>query len=198
MAGTYVLERSFEAAMQLELRADGTYLYALSVGALDERSQGSWSVTPGGTITFATTPRPEAPEFERLADGTVQDSPYLIVIWPNGVPVQGINVALQCANGATAYGYTLDTGWPYEGPEEDMGGDDLCDDPQSLRLIEPVHDVYSPAYDVAGAGGGLRFVLHPNDMGVRDMTDWQASVTGNRIRLLHESEGAAVLVRLPR
>lgn len=199
VAGTYVLERSFEAALQLELRADGTYSFALAVGALDETSQGTWSITPEGIITFTTIPRPVAPEFERLADDPAQASPYLMVRWPNGNPVQGVSVILQCANGETAYGYTLDTGWPNPDPEEDeLGGDDKCDDPRTLRLIESIHDVYSPEYDVAGAAGGLRFVLNPNDMGVRDMTGWQAGVTGNRIRLLHESEGAGALVRLPR
>ncbi|MCL6250194.1 hypothetical protein M3P36_03910 [Altererythrobacter sp. KTW20L] len=194
VVGLYHLRDSFEVAMLLELRADGTYSYELAVGAKDERSIGTWSLD-GNRITLVTTPKPVAPLFEQVGSDPSPDAPFLLVTWPNGNALQGVDVILHCAGGEVAYGYTLDTGWPYPENEDGIGGDGLCADPQTLRLVEGINDIASPEYDVAGVAGGLRFVLHPNDLGLRDMTGWQATITGDTLLLAYEGSQMVEMVR---
>ncbi|MFC3100205.1 hypothetical protein [Altererythrobacter lauratis] len=193
-AGRYYLRGGFEIAMQLELRDDGSYGFELAVGAKDERSSGTWTQA-GNRIIFATDPLPVAPVFAQMERDAAADAPYLLVTWPDGEVLQGVTVRLTCAGGEVAWGYTHDTGWPYPENEDGLGGDGLCAEPQSLRLIEGIHDIHSPDYDVAGVAGGLRFVLHPNDLGLRDMTGWQAILDGDRLWLEYDGSDRVELVR---
>jgi len=194
VVGLYHLRDSFEMAMLFELRADGTYGYQLAVGAKDERSTGTWTLD-GDRITLTTTPRPVAPAFEQVASDPAADAPYLMVTRPNGSALQGVDVILHCAGGEVAYGYTLDTGWPYPENDDGIGGDGKCADPQTLRLVEGINEIASPVYDVAGVAGGLRFVLHPDDLGLRDMTGWQATVSGDTLWLDYAGSQRVEMVR---
>jgi hypothetical protein len=50
LAGVYALEGQREAASQIVLRGNGTFEYALTYGALDEYSTGSWRMSNGNVL----------------------------------------------------------------------------------------------------------------------------------------------------
>lgn len=184
VAGVYVLPDAFEMALGLQLLEDGTFRYALSVGALDQRSQGNWALT-GNRITLTTLPTPVAPEFRRLEDDPSADAPFVMVTWSNGNELAGIDVLLSCANGATLSGYTQYDGWTPDQTE--------CDQPLAIQLEEDIHRISSPPFDISGAVGGLRFELVPNDFGVLDMTGTQGAISGDMLTL--ELMGQQTLLR---
>lgn len=189
VAGLYVLPDAFETYLVIELRPDGTYGYELSVGALDERSLGTWSIS-GNRITFQTEPRPVPPEFERQADDSAPDAPFVSVTWPKGRTIDGIDVIITCKNGETLSGYTIGGMWS---PEQS----NPCDTPQSLRLVEDIHRVELPEYSISNDTRGLRFILRPNDMGVVDFTGKTAVATGDTLTI-ELMETATQLRKVPR
>lgn len=174
-AGEYRDEDSFEMFHGLLLREDGTFLYALSVGALDQQSAGTWT-QQGGTVTLTTAPTPVPPEFREVAPDEGEDAPLVQVSWPHGGGVALVDVTLGCADGSVVAGYTQLDGWS---PPDD----EPCADPQWLELTVPMHDIRSPRYDLAGRVQGLRFVLEPNDFGIVDLTGTTGTVKGDRLVL---------------
>ena len=165
-----------DVAAELILQADGTFSYALSAGALDETSQGSWT-RDGGTVTFTTEPKPVAPQFE-AAEGTQdKNAAYLLVTWPNGDGIAGIDFRIGCSDGNVVEGYTQYYGWSFS--------DEPCDQPQWIELSEPIHRVQSPRYAIAPGLQSLRYVLLPNDMGLVDLTGATASIDGEKLLLRH-------------
>ena len=189
VAGLYVLPDAFETYLVVELRPDGTYGYELSVGALDERSLGTWAIN-GDRISFQTEPRPVPPEFERQADDSAADAPFVSITWPKGRTIDGIDVVITCENGETLSGYTIGGMWS---PEQS----NPCDTPQSLRLVEDIHRVESPEYPISNDTRGLRFILRPNDMGVVDFTGKTAVATGDTLTI-ELMETATQLRKVPR
>lgn len=171
-AGEYRDTSSFEMFHGLLLRPDGTYDYALSVGALDRRSAGSWR-REGDTIVFTTTPRPVPPEIVEGPGNTAPDAPFLQVTWPNGKGIAGVTFRLGCGDGSTLDDYTQAEGW------SPPAGD--CSDPQWIELDESIQDIRSPRFDISGRKGGLRFVIVPNDFGVTDLTGATARIEGGRL-----------------
>lgn len=178
-AGEWRDEDSFEKFHGLLLQEDGTFLYALSVGALDQRSQGSW-VQQASTVTLTTAPVPVPPEFRPEQADPDPDAPLVQVDWAHGGGVALIDVTVGCGDGTIAAGYTQLDGWsPPDGE---------CPDPQWLELVEPVNDIRSPRYALAGQAGersgGLHIVLEPNDFGVVDLTGTTGILAGDRLELL--------------
>ncbi|MWV26536.1 hypothetical protein [Aurantiacibacter rhizosphaerae] len=159
--GEYRDRSSFEMFHGLRLNADGSYEWALSVGALDRRSVGTWQIGDG-EVVLTTSPKPVAPLFEQVDSNAEQGAPFLFVSWPNGEGIQGIDFTLQCADGKRISHYTQSDGWNLVPGE--------CEVPVSILLEEPIHDIGPAYFDLDGHKPGLRFVLTPNDFGVEDLT----------------------------
>ncbi|MGJ8606212.1 MAG: hypothetical protein ACSHXH_19035 [Marivita sp.] len=158
---------SFETAMGMIVREDGTFEWGLSVGGLDMRAAGTWT-QQGEFILFTSDPVPVAPEFGWLGNESVPDRPLVKVVQStNGEPFQYADALLTCANGARFNQPIPSEGWsPPEGE---------CDTPESLQLIQSNYDVRSPVYDLAGTfavqpGETIRFEFRRNDLGVADFT----------------------------
>lgn len=184
-AGFYRGDAGHEVAVELLLAEDGTYYYALSVGALDEESRGRWE-EHDGTITLITDPKPVPPRFALLTDTTqpvrtVQEpAPYILVTLPNGRGLPGIDFTVGCADGTTISDYTQVDGW---GTVDEGPG---CDNPQWVELHEAIHDIHSERLPIAAGTKFLRFQLIPNDVGRIDLTGAIASIEGDRLLLLQE------------
>ncbi len=163
--GEYRDRSSFEMFHGLRLHEDGTYEWAISVGAMDRRSSGTWAVEDYG-IVLTTTPTPVAPEFRQEEPDTAEDAPFLQISWPNGNGIAGINFVLMCEDGKQISHYTQEDGWDLVPGE--------CDVPVSLSLTESIHEI-GPAYfnleeQPDRLPDRLRFTLVPGDFGVEDMT----------------------------
>ena len=77
---------SFETAMGTEVRADGTWGWGLSVGALDMRAEGVWR-QEGDFIYLTSDPKPVAAEFSFSGLETSENDPWIRVVWAgNGKP----------------------------------------------------------------------------------------------------------------
>ena len=167
--GKYRSVDSFEMAAGVWLREDGTYAYFLTVGALDEMSEGTWR-SDGTTVHFTTLPKPVPPEFQMAPRNVEAGAPFLAVTSPKGRGIWGIHFNLQCGDGTTLTGYTQQDGWS---PEE------KCSNPQSIELWEPIHDLPPVRFDLKGQEGGLHFILFPNSLGIVDFTDKEATLEGD-------------------
>lgn len=172
ISGEYRATDSFEVYRGLLLRPDGTFAYALSVGALDQRSQGTWT-QQGNSFELVTTPKPVSPEFKQIESDKKAGAPFLAVVWPNGRGIAGIDVALGCEGQEPLYDYTQEDGW--------SPPDGACARPLWIELAEPIHEIRSARFKIETAASGLRFVLKPNSFGVVDLTGARGVVTGDRL-----------------
>ncbi|WP_108789827.1 hypothetical protein [Erythrobacter sp. Alg231-14] len=158
---------SFETAMGMIIREDGTFAWGVSVGALDMRAEGTWH-QDGAIITLVSDPVPVAPEFGWSGFEKTPDGPLIKVVWAtNGNPFQHASVKLTCRNGGGFFGHVPAEGWSPPAGE--------CDEPVDVQLTQSIYDVTSQIYDIAGPfnpgnGGTVLFEFNPNDMGVADFT----------------------------
>lgn len=159
--GEYRDRASFEMFHGLLLREDGTFEWAISVGAMDRRSSGTWEQHDGYAL-LTTSPVPTAPEFVRQENDPAQDAPFLLVSWANGNGIPGIEFTLSCEDGKQISHYTQYDGWRLVPGE--------CDAPVSITLTESVHDIGPAYFQLEGQTEALRFTLVPNDFGVEDLT----------------------------
>lgn len=181
--GQYRLAEGPDAAGGLLLREDGTYSYFLIVGALDEESGGTWA-RQGDAIVLTTEPKPVLPIFQRTVpgspEGEAEEVAFLLVTWPDGRGIAGVDFVIGCADGAVMEGYTQSYGWT---PSADK-----CAEPQWIELSDPFHQVRSPRFQIGPGEPPLRFTLVPNDMGTVDLTG--ATVTfADEAVILHRAEG---------
>jgi hypothetical protein len=153
---------SFETAMGMVIRADGTFQWGLSVGSLDMRAQGTW-IEEGDTIIFASDPKPVPPEFVWSGVEREEGGPLLHVVWAsNGEPFRYASVRGACANGAAVFGY-LDEGHWSPGEE--------CDQLVRLEFRMQSYDLRSKVFELSGErevekDETIRFEFHRNDLGV--------------------------------
>ncbi|MBB6424512.1 hypothetical protein [Sphingopyxis sp. JAI128] len=186
--GEYALAEGPDVGGGLLIRTDGRFQYVLAAGALDERAEGRWQAR-GEMICLTTDPRPVPPAMRKgmplAIDGAV---PTLLVTWPNGRGVAGVDFVIGFDSGETAEGYTQDDGWTM--PE----GDKRI--PRWAELREPIYGITAPRYELTEADGGkLRVIIEPNDIGVVDFSDACAERTDHGLTL-HRAEGAMRFVRL--
>ena len=113
-AGRYRVAEGPDTAGMLDLRADGSFRYFLSEGALDEQAEGTWTET-GGDIRLTTAPKPVPPSWARGPDS---GSATLRVILADGRELAGIDFRLGLADGASVAGYTQAEGWSFAEPGE--------------------------------------------------------------------------------
>jgi hypothetical protein len=185
-AGRYRVAEGPDTAGMLDLRADGTFRYFLSEGALDEQAEGTWSET-GGDIRLTTAPKPVAPSWARGPDGG-EGSATIHVILADGRELAGIDFRLGLADGASMAGYTQAEGWSFA-----PGGERRI---AWVELYEPIHGIASQRFAIdPPAAGGLVFVLTPNDIGMVDFNaaplhrrsdDFVLDRRGRELRLVRE------------
>ncbi len=186
--GEYSLAEGPDVGGGLLIRNDGRFQYMLAAGALDERAEGRWE-TRGDTVCLTTDPKPVPPAMEKgpliEVEGAV---PTLLVTWPNGRGIAGVDFVIGFDSGDTAEDYTQDYGWTM--PEDDKRI------PRWVEVREPIYGITAPRYDLAEADGGkLRVIIRPNDIGVVDFDGACAEKT-ERGLTLHRAEGRMRFVRL--
>ncbi len=159
---------SFETAMGMIIRDNGTFAWGVSVGGLDLRAAGTWE-TQGSFILFTSDPVPVPPEFGWSGyESSPEGGPLVKVIRAsNGEPFIYASARLTCANGAEIYGNIDAEGWSPPPGE--------CDTPVSLQLQQSNYNVMSEVYDLADTfviepGQTIRFEFRANDLGVADFT----------------------------
>lgn len=179
VAGLYELSGVREAAGGLELRADGSFRYALTYGALDEQAEGRWR-QEGARILLTTVPTPRPPAFTRAAAEPGDPASFeLLIENPAGQPIDNIEVLVMLADG-TEHRAQSQRDW-LQAPL------DAAHRPVSVRFRIPVFDVESPVLPLEiDRFHRYRFRLDPGDLGVRNFRDWPLEVKGD----LLQPEGA--------
>ena len=186
--GEYSLSEGPDVGGGLLIRSDGRFQYMLAAGALDERAEGRWDACDE-RICLTTDPRPVLPVMEKgpliEVDGAV---PTLLVTWPNGEAIPGVDFTIGFDSGDAAENYTQYDGWTM--PEGDARI------PRWIELREPIYGITAPRYELTDADGGkLRVVIVPNDIGVVDFNGACAERT-ERGLTLHRAGGDMRFVRL--
>jgi len=187
-AGRYRLADGPDVASELVIRPDGHFEYALIAGALDEHAEGHWERS-GADIQLFTDPRPVPPVFFADASSvTEQVKLTLLVAWPNGRGIAGIDFRIGFASGDPVTGYTQDYGWSMPLDEPRI--------PLWIELAEPIHGVTSPRFPIDLAkGNALHFTLTPNDIEVFDFRGTQVEVQPGAL-MMHREGGVLRYVRV--
>lgn len=155
-AGNYAVRR-MEMGGGLALRADGSFRYELSYGALDEGAQGRW--TCDKTAVFLTSNPVDAPRFSMLsADPGPQGELRVDLDLPRGMSPRYFSALIRKADGST------------DRRDFDEDGVVVAFTARERPLaIVPLLPVYELAGDpiVLPQGNGLKVRLQflPNDLG---------------------------------
>lgn len=186
--GEYSLAEGPDVGGRLLIRKDGRFQYMLAAGALDERAEGRWEAR-GNQICLTTEPKPVPPVMKKgpliEVDGAV---PTLLVTWPNGKGIPGVDFTIGFDSGDPAEDYTQVYGWTM--PEDDERV------PRWVEVREPIYDIFAPRYELTEADGGkLRVVIVPNDVGVVDFDNACVEKTERGV-VLHRAEGDMRFARL--
>lgn len=192
MPGRYRLAEGPDVAGELLLTADGRFRYALAAGALDERAEGSWRQVEGRACLF-TEPTPKPPEFAKaplvaMTDpDDVRTVPTLLVTWPDGTGVAGIDFRIGFDRGEPIESYVQEYGWTL--PEDERRR------PLWAEFSESMFGIAPRRFDLAeNDGGKLHVTLIPNDIGVVDFAGACLEPVGERV-ILHRREGTMRFVR---
>ncbi|WP_428629868.1 hypothetical protein [Sphingopyxis sp.] len=186
--GEYSLAEGPDVGGGLLIRNDGRFQYMLAAGALDERAEGLWKAR-GDMVCLTTDPKPVPPAMEKgpliEVEGRV---PTLLVTWPNGRGIPGVDFTIGFDGGDRLEGYTQVYGWTM--PEEDKRT------PRWIEVRESIYDITAPRFELTEANGGkLRVIIVPNDIGVVNFEGACAERT-QRGLTLHRAEGEMRFVRL--
>ncbi|MCF8707487.1 hypothetical protein [Rhizorhapis sp. SPR117] len=181
LIGRYRLAEGPDVAGELVLTPDGRFRYALAAGALDERAQGRWQMVEGKTCLF-TEPKPVASVFSKAppiaADGA---APTLLVTWPDGRGIAGVDFRLGFDTGEPLEGYTQEYGWSM--PESDSRL------PRWAELSVPMCQLTSGRIALDDHDHGvLHVILTPNDLGVVNFEAACLEVKADMV-ILHRKEG---------
>lgn len=153
---------SFETAMGMVIRADGTFEWGLSVGALDASAEGTW-FEEDDTVVFVSDPKPLPPEFTWAGIEQGESGPFLRVVWAGtDKPFRSASVSGLCANGQRAFGYLGEGHW---------SPGDKCGRVEKLEFRMQSYDVRPEVFDMSTEGrvtpgATIRFEFHRNDLGV--------------------------------
>jgi len=196
LTGRYRLVDGPDVASQLELTPDGRFRYFLSAGALDEWTQGRWE-RKGSSFCLITEPKPVPPEFSRASSKpgpkpspkpSEEQEATLLVTWPDGQGIPGVDFRIGFDSGEPLEGYTQYYGWTMPADDPRI--------PRWIELSEPIHGLRSPRFDLAeGDRGKLHIVLIPNDLGLVDFTGACLEPSDNGV-VLHRKEGDMRFVRI--
>lgn len=190
LVGEYV-HSQMELAAGILLNADGTFLYGLTVGSLDERAQGRWAAS-GDRIAFTSDPRPVAPT---ITAGTIDGDtgqPFAIrVLTPRGDDMPGVDFTIAFDNGEPLEGHMLGEPWSF--PEDESRT------PRSVTFEMPGYRLRSEPMPLDRKDGTTaNFILTPNDFGVADLTGAHADIEGETLTLHHPSGGRLSFRRIER
>lgn len=157
---------SFETAMGMEIFADGTFAWGLSVGSLDMTAKGVWA-QKGDLIDFTSKPPPVPPEMVWSGVEKRPDAPLVkVILADSGKPFEYADVRVECSSGNTVYGQIPAEGWSPDPGE--------CANPVSIMVEQSNYEVTSQLYPLNKAdwepGDTIVFAFRRNDLGVMDMT----------------------------
>lgn len=185
--GEYSLAEGPDVGGGLLIRNDGRFEYLFAAGALDERAEGRWEARDD-RVCLTTDPKPVPPAMEKgpliEVEGAV---PTLLVTWPNGKGIPGVDFTIGFDSGDPSEDYTQVYGWTM--PEGDRRI------PRWVEVREPIYGITAPRYELTQADGGkLRVIIVPNDIGVVDFEDACVEKTERGVTL-HRAEGDMRFVR---
>jgi hypothetical protein len=185
--GEYILSEGPDVGGGLLLRDNGRFQYWLVAGALDERAEGRWEAR-GERICLTTEPKPVRPVMKKApllaVDGAI---PTLLVTWPNGEGIAGVDFTIGFDSGDPVEDYTQYDGWTMHESDTRV--------PRWVELREPIYGITAPRFELADTDGGkLRVIVEPNDIGVVDFDGACAERTGRGLTL-HRIEGFMRFVR---
>ncbi|MBO9695195.1 MAG: hypothetical protein J7499_03265 [Sphingopyxis sp.] len=186
--GEYSLAEGPDVGGGLLIRNDGRFQYMLAAGALDERAEGRWEAR-GDTVCLTTDPKPVPPTMEKGPLGEIDGAvPTIVVTWPNGRAIPGVDFTIWFDSGDPIDGYTQTDGWTM--PDDDNRV------PRRIAVREPVYGIAAPPFELTGADGGkLHVIIRPNDIGVVDFDNACAEKT-ERGLTLHRIGGDMRFLRL--
>lgn len=188
LVGEYRLSAGPDVAGGLLILPDGRFKYGLAAGALDEGAEGRWEQR-GDAVCLFTEPAPVPPAFAKVAPREVDGAvPTILVTWPNGRGIAGIDFIIEFDEGDAIEDYTQSDGWT-------MAEDDRRI-PRRIELHEPVHNITAPPFDLDEADGGtLHVQLIPNDLGVPHF-DGACLMARDDTFILYREEGTMRFVRV--
>ena len=184
--GDYVhSERELVAGIRLS--DDGTFLYGLTVGSLDEQAKGRWKVADG-RVELNSDPRPVAPTVESGKVELAPGQPFALrLLAPDGRDVPGIDFVLEFGAGEPIESYMAGSPWQLPANEPRV--------PRFVTFNEPSYRLHSPRLALEGKTGTVAtFLLQPNDFGVADLTGTTAELAGDTLTL-HRPEGRMTFKR---
>jgi hypothetical protein len=186
LAGEYV-HSQMELIAGIRLNPDGTFLYGLTVGSLDERAHGRWKAS-SNRIELTSDPRPIAPTITPGKVEAAAGKPFALrVLGPNGHDVPGVDLLLEFDAGEPLHSYVAGQPWLLPADEHRT--------PRFVTFSMPSYRVKSEHLPLeAEAGTVATFDLIPNDFGVADLTGVQAEIEGDMLTL-QRSEGTMTFKR---
>lgn len=156
LAATYSVRR-MEMGGGIMLRRDGSFLYELAYGALDEIAQGHWTCNEAAVIL--TTDAIDAPRFVTLGIGlAARGALHVHLKLPDGLSQQFFSVLIRKSDGSAERVDFRDGGLTIDFP------------PDAIPVsIQPLLDVYGlagePVALPAQDGFDVTFAFQPNDLG---------------------------------
>lgn len=179
--GEYGLAEGPDVGGGLLIRNDGRFQYMLAAGALDERAEGRWEIR-GDMVCLTTDPKPKPPAMEKGTPIEVEGAvPTLLVTWPNGRGIPGVDFTIGFDSGDPVEDYTQVYGWTMPDGDKRI--------PRWIEVREPIYGITAPRFELTEADGGkLRAIIVPNDIGVVDFDGACAEKT-ERGLTLHRAEG---------
>ncbi|MCE7798186.1 hypothetical protein LWE61_16725 [Sphingobium sufflavum] len=168
-------------ASALVLKRDGSFLYFLSMGSLDEQAAGKWR-REGKLIRLETIPKPIAAIFAAGSVAKSDGAPLILhVVSPEGRGIAAVDLKVGFDTGEPVEGYTQDYGWSLAAEEGRV--------PRWVQFFVPIYGLQSARFAIDTAvGNALTFVLIPNDLGILDMADIVLEVQPGRL-LMHRNGG---------
>lgn len=190
LVGDYRLAEGPDVGGALRIGGDGGFSYWFAAGALDERAVGRWAAKDG-LICLTTEPKPVPPVMTKGplidVDGAV---PTLLVTWPGGEGISGVDFVIGFDSGEPLAGYTQYDGWTM--PKDDARV------PRWIELREAIYRITAPRFDLTARDGGkLRAIIVPNDLGIADFAPACAEPAPDGL-ILHRAEGDMRFVRAER
>lgn len=181
LTGHYRLAEGPDVAGELELTPDGRFRYGLAAGALDERAQGRWQIVQGKTCLF-TEPKPVPPAFSKAPIITIDGvAPTLLVTWPDGRGIAGVDFLIGFDSGEPLDGYTQNYGWSM--PDGDSRT------PRWVELSVPMYQLTSGRITLNNHDHGVvRIMMTPNDLGIVNFEAACLEAQADTV-ILHRKEG---------
>lgn len=189
IAGDYA-HSQMELVAGIRLSPDGTFLYGLTVGSLDETAKGRWEAV-GNRVKLTSEPRPVAPTITAGRTDAAPGKPFALrVVAPNGRDVPGVDLRMEFDTGEPLDSYMAGGPWSLPDDERRM--------PRFVTFSMPSYRLRSQRLPLDGKAGLVAiFALTPNDFGVIDLSEAPAEVDGDTLTL-YRPEGVMQFKRTKR